>query len=87
MERVKLEVGDTAWVHGPNGRGEGEFNLVPYPVVHKFERYGMDQYVVEIDTPVDPVLSVYNSMTVSDSVDRPIGFYRGWGDPFKKEEQ
>lgn len=71
MRVLEFKVGDTAWVH--NGTG----NLIDGQVVHIFQLdWGGPHYVVEFQTSIDPVLDVYDGMTMSDSKDKPIGFWR-----------
>lgn len=72
MITLKFEVGDTAYLHN----GGRDNPLVAGKVVHKFVLYGRENYVVEIDTPVDPVLEVRCGWTLSDTPDGEIGMFR-----------
>lgn len=73
MYPVILNLGDTAYFHP---HLEEVMKKRKGKVVHIFEMYGLDQYVIEIDTGIDPVLEVRSSLTVSDHPDQPIGMWR-----------
>lgn len=72
MERVRLNVGDTAYCYDSDHPGE----LRPYKVVHIFELWDARQHVIEIPTHIDSMLCIRNDFLVSDSPDRPIGLWR-----------
>jgi hypothetical protein len=73
MELVRRSVGDPVWVYAPGHKGE----KTKGKVVNVFNLDYGEYYVVEIETHVDPVLLVYDPITVSDAEDKPIGFDRG----------
>lgn len=72
MLRVHLEVGDWAWIFGPGHKGKTS----RHRVVHVFDLNGGRMYVIEIDTPMDPIYVVHDEFTVSDHKKKPIGMYR-----------
>lgn len=45
-------------------------------VVLEFQRHEQKYYVVEFQTHIDPVLQVYDGITLSDDPKKPIGFWR-----------
>lgn len=74
MKQIVLEVGDVAWIYMSGHKGD----LTKGFIVHKFclNRNSGEKYVIEIDTPVDPVYEVRDGFTVSDTKKGPIGMYR-----------
>lgn len=54
-------LGETVWIAGapPGQMTEGM-------VVHVFEMYGQKQYVIAVETPVDPVLFIRDAWTIAD---------------------
>lgn len=63
------KIGQTVWVH--TGADEKESGVI----VHSFEWYNTKQYVVEFQTHIDPVLYVYNALTMSPTKEGLIGFW------------
>ncbi len=74
MKRIVLEVGDKAWIYVRGHKG----NLTKGRVVHKFclNRSSEEMYVIEIDTPMDPIYEVRDGLTISDTKKGPIGMHR-----------
>lgn len=70
---VKAKVGDTVWIHGVVSEGNP---LWPAKVEHVFHLYGMEQYVVSVETHVEPVLHVRDGFSISDDPNKPIGLFR-----------
>lgn len=93
MKILDFDVGDTVWAHGARPYSL-KLKLFPWPrmvpdysggnplsegkVVLEFQRQGTKYYVVEFETHIDPVLLVYDGLTLSDDPNKPIGLYRGW---------
>ena len=67
-------VGDVVYVHISEGSGK----LREATVVHTFTlpSWPMRQYVVEIPTSVDPILSIRDWWAISPTPDGPIALYR-----------
>jgi hypothetical protein len=71
---INANIGDTVWIHGV--KTDEDNPLCKAKVEHVFHLYGMPQYVVSVETPIDPVLYVRNGFSISDNVDLPIGLWR-----------
>lgn len=63
-------IGDTVFV------AMGGKDLVEGKVIHIFEWCSETQYVIEIDTHIDPVLEVRDWLTTSDDRSKPLFFWR-----------
>lgn len=89
MKKLEFKVGDKVWLHGAHNPPL-KLRLFPWPrmlpehskgglfegtVVHIFERYDT-QYVIEVDTHIDPVYFVRDGFTLSDAPTRSIGLFR-----------
>lgn len=75
MGGQRFNIGDDAWIH----TGGKNNPLVRGKVVHIFSLPGWayrHHYVVEIDTPVDPMLYVRDDFSMSDDANKPVGFWR-----------
>lgn len=88
MKKLVFELGDKVWLYGahnpplklpwPRMLPEQEHSkggLFEGTVVHIFERYDT-QYVIEVDTSIDPMYFVRDGFTLSDSPTRSIGLFR-----------
>ncbi|HET9285720.1 MAG TPA: hypothetical protein VFR24_27530 [Candidatus Angelobacter sp.] len=72
MKKVKLKIGDTAWFY----LGDHQGKMTDGKVIGLFPYYGQENYIIEIDTPMDPYLIIREPMSVSDAPDKPIGLWR-----------
>lgn len=72
IERVYF-IDDIVWIHmgGPkNLLSEGR-------IVYLFVHYGRPQYIIEINTSIDPILEVRDWSTISETPEGPINLFRG----------
>jgi len=89
MKQLVFNLGDKVWLHGAHNPPL-KLKLFPWPrmvpehskgglfegtVVHIFERFSTE-YVVEVDTHVEPILYVRDGFTLSDAPNKPIGLFR-----------
>lgn len=70
MQVLTAKVGDKVWI------AVGEEKLAEGEVVLTFFRYGITQYVIEVDTHIDPILVVRNGFSISDAQDAPLAWGR-----------
>lgn len=70
MQVLVFQLGDPCWI------ATGEEELAGGRVIHIFEHYGLRQYVVEVETHIEPALLVRDGLIMSDAADRPLGFWR-----------
>lgn len=92
MRQLTFDVGDEVWGHFGRPlehkiqwlpwpkvvsqyRNDSE-NFSSGKVVLEFQRHEQKYYVVECETEIEPVLFVHTGITLSDSKDKPIGFWR-----------
>lgn len=71
---IKANVNDTVWIHGVDT--EDGNPLCEVKVVHVFELYGREHYVVERETYIDPILFVRDGVSITDDPNKPIGLWR-----------
>lgn len=74
MEYVKLKEGDPAWIYMSGHSG----NLSQGKVVKvvQLDGWPSEHYIIEVATPVDPVLEIRDGTTVSDDPQKSIGLWR-----------
>lgn len=73
MQCLEFELRDIAWIYIGNHDGR----LTRGTVVHIFQlSWGPCQYVIEVDTHIDPILEVRDGFAMSDAEDKPIGLWR-----------
>ena len=63
------KVGDKVWF----AAGAGDF--IKGEIVNIFERYGI-QFVIEVNTPIEPVYYVRNWDTISETKKGPLNFFQ-----------
>lgn len=79
MEVVTAKEGDWVWFH------DGKPKMIKGKVLEvlDFTRHGYTHaplhYVIEVQTGIEPVHYVRDGISISDSEDRPIGFWRNFG--------
>jgi len=65
---INREVGDPAWFY------DGSSEMLEGTVIAKVNHNNQIIYVIEVDTPIDPVYYARTSLAVSDAKDKPVGF-------------
>lgn len=79
------KVGDTAYCYV--GSNQGKLSEGKIVAVLELPGYSYLNYVIKIDTHIDPLLEVRCAMTMSDKKEGPIGFYEIMRDRMKKDKQ
>lgn len=79
--KLKYYVGDNVWVHGivmrKVSKNKTINELTPGKVVHVFQLdWGPEYYVIQIETSIDPELTIRSSWAISQDERGPIGLYR-----------
>lgn len=69
-EPFEWQIGDTVYF------SQGGEELTEGKVVHIFERYNTKQYVIEVETHIDPYLVVRDWLTTSDTKDGDLFIWR-----------
>lgn len=64
-------VGDIVWFYHDKHEG----NLSSGKIIHQFEINNNIQYVIEIETCIDPIYIVRDWLTLSPSKNKPIGLW------------
>lgn len=82
--KTEYAKGDPVWIHGiESGK------LTKGKVLQKLDLsehgYTFDNYLIEIDTSVDPLLEVRCIMTMSEDEKGPIGLFRKLAEEIKNE--
>jgi hypothetical protein len=90
MKNLEFALYDTVWLHGANNPAL-KLRLLPWPrmlpdhdraglfagkVIHIFKQYNTLQYVIEVDTEIEPILFVRDGLTLSNTEKGPIGMFR-----------
>lgn len=73
MQYVKANIGDTVWFFMGDHQG---IMMTDGIVVHTFTRYHTTQYVIEVETHIDPILFIRDGLTITDDENKPIGAMR-----------
>lgn len=66
----EYNIGDIVWIH------TGGEDLTESEIVNIFTRYGMQHYVCEVQTHIDPIYEVRDWFTISETPSGPINFWK-----------
>lgn len=68
-------IGDTVWIYGID---RTNIKLTPGKIIHSFtlEELSGEQYVIAVDTPIEPLLEIRTWETISQDSRGPAGGFR-----------
>ncbi len=74
--KTKYEKGDDVWIHVGQNAGKLSKGKVLEVLDLSEHGYVSQQYLIEIQTSIEPLLEVRNPMTISEDEKGPVGLFR-----------
>jgi ribosomal protein L24 len=83
--KTKYEKGDDVWIHVGSTPGKLSKGTVLEVLDLSEHGYSFLNYLIEIQTSIDPILEVREAMTMSEDEKGPIGLFRKMKERHKNE--